>query len=150
MMQSWFLEAKLGIFIHWGIYAVSGVPESWSFFSGQISYEDYFKQGSGFTAEQFDPAAWAALFKRVGARYVVLTTKHHDGVALWDTAQSDLSVVKQTPAGRDLIAEYVTALRAEELRVGFYFSHLDWSHPDYAPIPPHQRTSTTMKDIYNA
>lgn len=135
-MQPWFADAKLGIFIHWGIYAVDGIPESWAFFNGQVTYDDYMKQLDGFTASRFDADSWAALFRRSGAKYAVLTAKHHDGVALWDTAVSDLSVVKKTPAGRDLVAEYVTALRAHDLKVGFYFSHLDWSHPDYASVHP--------------
>jgi alpha-L-fucosidase len=136
MMQPWFAEAKLGIFIHYGIYAVKGIPESWSFFNGQISYEDYMSQKDGFTARCYDPFAWAELFQRIGARYAVMTAKHHDGVALWDTQANDLSVVKQTPAQRDLLHPYVEALRAHGLKVGIYFSHLDWSHPDYASILP--------------
>lgn len=133
-MQPWFTEAKLGIFIHWGIYAVDGVPESWSFYDGTLTHEQYMKQLDGFTASAYDPGAWASLFARAGARYAVLTAKHHDGVALWDTQLSDLSVVRRTPAGRDLIAGYADALRADGLRVGLYFSHLDWSHPDYASV----------------
>jgi alpha-L-fucosidase len=136
MMQSWFPDAKLGIFIHYGIYAVKGIPESWSFFNGQISHEDYMAQVDGFTAANYDPEAWANLFERVGAKYAVLTTKHHDGVALWDTDANDLSVVKKTPAGRDLITPYAEALRRHGLKVGFYFSHLDWTHPDYATVRP--------------
>jgi len=131
----WFVDAKLGIFVHWGIYAVDGVSESWSFFNGQIPYEDYMKQKAGFTAERYDPAEWAALFKEAGARYAVLTAKHHDGFALWPTKLSDLDVM-QTPAARDLIEPYAEALRAEGLKVGIYFSHLDWSHPDYASVRP--------------
>ena len=134
MLQPWFQEAKLGIFIHWGIYAVKGISESWSFFRGQISYEDYMAQCAGFTAERYDPAHWADLFRRAGARYAVLTTKHHDGVALWDTQLSDLSVVKKTPAGRDLIGPFCRALRDAGLKTGLYFSHLDWSHPDYPSV----------------
>jgi len=129
--MDWFANAKLGIFIHWGIYAVNGIDESWSFYNGYISYDDYMKQLSGFTASKYDPAAWARLIKESGARYAVLTTKHHDGVALWDTRQSDLSVVKKTPAARDLITPFCTELRKQDLKVGLYFSHLDWSHPDY-------------------
>jgi alpha-L-fucosidase len=136
MMQPWFPDAKLGIFIHYGIYAVKGIPESWSFYTGQIGYEDYMSQLDGFTASKYDPEAWADLFERAGAKYAVLTTKHHDGVALWDTEANDLSVVKKTPAGRDLITPYVEALRRHGLKVGFYFSHLDWSHPDYATLFP--------------
>ena len=136
----WFKDAKFGIFIHWGIYAVNGMGgESWPFFRGKIAYEDYMKQTNAFTAAKYDPKAWADLFKEAGARYAVLTTKHHDGVALWDTKQRSggkyLSMPKQTPAGRDLIGPFVDALRADGLKVGLYFSHLDWSHPDYRAFP---------------
>lgn len=134
MMQQWFKDAKLGIFIHWGIYSVYGIAESWSFYNGGISYGDYMKQCEGFTAKNYDPKAWAELYKKAGARYAVLTTKHHDGVALWDTKLNDLSVVHKTPAGRDLVKPWVEAVREQGLKVGLYFSHLDWSHPDYASI----------------
>lgn len=130
-MQPWFADAKLGIFVHWGIYAVDGVLESWSFFNGPLSYDDYMKQIDRFTAAKYDAEEWARLFRRSGARYAVLTTKHHDGVALWKTAQSDLNVVSRTPAGRDLVAPFAEAMRRHDLKVGLYFSHLDWSHPDY-------------------
>ena len=132
--MEWFEDAKLGIFIHYGIYAVNGIAESWSFKNNQISYEDYMKQLNGFTAKKYDAQQWAELFKEAGAKYAVLTSKHHDGVALWDTKLSDLSVVKKTPAKRDLITPYAQALRKEGLKVGLYFSHLDWSHPDYATV----------------
>ncbi len=138
-MQPWFEQAKLGIFLHWGIYAVNGIPESWSFYRGRISYEDYMKQAAGFTASAYDPKEWAKVFKQAGAQYAVLTAKHHDGFALWDTQVSDLSVVKMTPAGRDLIGPYCDALREEGLKVGIYFSHLDWSHPDYPSVFPDHR-----------
>ena len=71
MMQEWFRKARLGIFIHYGIYAVGDVSESWSFHNGNISYENYMKQCGGFTASRYDPAAWAELFKKAGAQYVV-------------------------------------------------------------------------------
>lgn len=137
-MQPWFPDAKLGIFIHYGIYAVKGISESWSFYQGQISHEDYMAQTTGFTASKFDADAWADLFAEAGAKYAVLTTKHHDGVALWDTKANDLSTVKATPAKRDLITPYVDALRKRDLKVGLYFSHLDWTHPDYATVFAHR------------
>lgn len=134
MMQQWFTDAKLGIFIHYGIYAVNSVSESWSFFNGRISYEDYMKQLDGFTAKNFDAQKWAELFKKARANYVVLTSKHHDGVALWDTKYSDLNVVKKTPAKRDIIKEYTQAIREQGMKVGIYYSLIDWSHPDYPSI----------------
>ena len=146
MMQPWFPDAKLGIFIHYGIYAVEGIPESWSMFSGQVTPEVYWSQLDGFTASNYHPIQWAELFAKAGAKYAVLTTKHHDGVALWDTKQDGRSVVKDTPAGRDLITPYANALRAKGLKVGFYFSHLVWAHPDYASIRP---TESHYKDYSN-
>ncbi len=129
--MQWFEDAKLGIFIHWGIYAVNGIDESWSFFNELISYDDYMKQLQGFTAADYDPEGWVKLIKGSGARYAVLTSKHHDGVALWDTELSHLNAVDTTPAGRDLVKPFVKALRGAGLKVGLYYSLLDWSHPDY-------------------
>lgn len=145
-MQPWFADAKFGIFIHWGIYAVDGVQESWSFFEGDVPHEQYMAQLGGFTAQNYDPKAWADLFGRAGARYAVLTSRHHDGVALWDTAEGDLNVVRHTPAGRDLVGPYADAIREQGLKVGLYYSHNDWNHPDYASTryagrPPEQENN---------
>ena len=129
--MQWFADAKLGIFIHWGIYAVNGTSESWAFYNGRVPYDDYMAQRKGFTASRYDPEVWVRLFKESGARYAVLTSKHHDGMALYDTKRSDLDVIEQTPAGKDLITPYCEALRKGGLKVGLYFSHLDWSHQDY-------------------
>ena len=129
--MEWFKDAKLGIFIHWGIYAVRGIDESWSFFNGYISHNDYMSQLKGFTAKHYNPRKWISLIKDSGARYAVLTAKHHDGVALWNSKQGNLNVVKKTPAARDLIAPFCKALRKAGLKVGLYYSLLDWSNPDY-------------------
>lgn len=147
MIQPWFKEAKLGIFLHWGIYAVEGTIESWPFYNEELSYEQYMKQADKFTADRYDPKAWAKLFKRAGARYAVMTSKHHDGFALFDTKWSELNAVKMSPAGRDLVGPYCDALRDEDLKVGIYFSHLDWSHPDYASVT--QRESNGHPDLSN-
>jgi len=127
----WFKDAKLGIFIHWGIYAVNGIDESWSFHNRYISYSDYMKQLDGFTAKKYNPEYWVDLIKESGAKYTVITTKHHDGVAFWNTKKSDLNVTKKTKAKRDLITPFVKAVRKENLKVGLYYSLLDWSHQDY-------------------
>lgn len=141
--MEWFSQAKLGIFIHWGIYAVKGVSESWSFFNNYLPYDEYMNQAGGFTASKYDPKAWVDLIKESGAQYTVITTKHHDGVALWDTKVGDLSTVKSTPAKRDLIAPFVKEVRKQGLHLGFYYSLLDWSHPDY---PNKTRTEVRYKD----
>jgi len=132
--MQWFEDAKLGIFIHYGIYAVDGTVESWPICNNEIPYDKYMSQLKGFTASKYDPAEWAKLFKNAGAKYAVLTSKHHDGVALWNTKLSKLNVVEKSPARRDLIAPFAKAMRNEGLKVGIYFSLLDWSHPDYATV----------------
>ncbi|TPE44113.1 alpha-L-fucosidase [Pontibacter mangrovi] len=129
--MQWFGDAKLGIFIHWGIYAVNGIPESWSFFNNYISHEDYMKQLKGFTANKYKPEEWARLIKGSGARYAVITTKHHDGVALWDSRMGGINTKKHTPAKRDVLTPFVEALRKEDLKVGLYYSLPDWSYDDY-------------------
>ena len=129
--MGWFEDAKLGIFIHYGIYAVNDVSESWSFHNKQVTWPAYMSQLSGFTASKYDPTGWANLFKEAGARYTVITTKHHDGVALWDTKEKHYDVIRNTPAKKDLIDPLVNALRKNNIKVGAYFSLIDWSHPDY-------------------
>ena len=129
--MQWFADAKLGIFIHWGIYSVNGVDESWSFHNKKIPYTDYMQQLKGFTARDYDPAAWAALIRESGARYALITTKHHDGVALWDSKLSKLDAVNSTPAKRDVLTPFYAALRKEGIKCGAYFSLIDWSYGDY-------------------
>lgn len=128
--MEWFGNAKLGIFIHWGIYAVNGIDESWSFYNEYLSHKDYLKQVDGFTASKYDPKQWVDLIKESGAQYSVITTKHHDGFALWDTKYGKLNVVN-SPAKKDLIQPFVDELRKQKLKVGLYYSLPDWSYEDY-------------------
>lgn len=128
--MQWFADAKLGIFIHWGLYAVNGIDESWSFYNEYLSHEDYLKQLDGFTAKNYDPKKWVSLIKESGAKYAVITAKHHDGFALWDTEYGILNI-KQTPAKQDLIEPFVKELRRQHLKAGIYFSLPDWSYEDY-------------------
>lgn len=134
MMQEWYKRAKLGIFLHWGIYSVNGTSESWAFGSGSMSYNDYMKQLDGFTASSFDPDHWADIIKSSGAKYAILTAKHHDGVCLFDSKYTDLTVVKKTPAGRDLIREYCDAMHRSGLKTGIYFTNTDWSDMDHMEV----------------
>lgn len=129
--MQWFADAKLGIFIHAGIYSVDGIDESWSFHNKKISHSDYMKQLNGFTLKNYNPAAWADLIQESGARYAVITTKHHDGVAMYDTKMNDLSIVKATPAKQDMIKPFFEELRKRNIKCGAYFSLIDWSYPDY-------------------
>jgi alpha-L-fucosidase len=129
--MQWFADAKLGIFIHAGIYSVNGISESWSFHNKRISHEDYMKQLKGFTLKKYDPVFWAELIRETGARYAVITTKHHDGVAMYDTKMNNLSSVKATPAKRDMIKPFFDELRKRDIKCGAYFSLIDWTHADY-------------------
>ena len=129
--MQWFADSKLGIFIHAGIYSVNGIDESWSFHNKKISWPDYMKQLKGFTLKNYDPSAWADLIKESGARYAVITTKHHDGVAMYDTKAGNLSIVKSTPAKRDMVKPLFEQLRNRGIKCGAYFSLIDWSYPDY-------------------
>jgi len=129
--MQWFADAKLGIFIHAGIYSVNGIDESWSFYNKKISYADYMKQLKGFTLQNYDPALWASIIQASGAKYAVITTKHHDGVAMFDTKMDELSIVKASPAKRDMVKPLFDELRKRDIKCGAYFSLLDWSHPDY-------------------
>lgn len=129
--MQWFKDAKLGIFIHWGLYAVNGIDESWSFFNGYISHEDYLKQTEGFSAKKYEPEKWAELIKQSGAKYSVITSKHHDGFALWKTKYGNLNAVKNSAAKRDVLTPFIDALRQNDLKVGIYFSLPDWSYNDY-------------------
>jgi alpha-L-fucosidase len=126
----WFNKAKFGIFLHWGVYS-GHTTESWSFFTGEISQQDYIANGKKFTAANFNAARWADLFVKSGARYVVLTAMHADGVTLFDSKYSKTSVRNLTPCKRDLIKEYVEGMRKAGLKTGVYYSHVNWSDPDY-------------------
>lgn len=159
--MQWFNDAKLGIFIHWGMYAVDGTSESWAFHNGIVPYDQYMNQMKRFNPTNFNAESWAKLVKESGAKYVVVTAQHHDGLALWNTkqltpypsktewskffpnssypsgknalwnAKLPLSTVYQTPAKKDLITPLAAAFRKENLKFGTYYSLLDWSHSNY-------------------
>ena len=133
--MEWFSQAKLGIFIHWGIYSRGDWSESWAFHNGAVSMEDYFAQEADFTAASYDPAEWVRLIRESGARYTVITSKHHDGFALWDTEAGDVSAVKSSAAGRDVLTPFVEEVRRQGgLRLGLYFSLIDWPREDYPNV----------------
>jgi alpha-L-fucosidase len=133
--MEWFSQAKLGIFIHWGIYSRGDWSESWAFHNGAVSMEDYFAQEADFTAASYDPAAWVQLIRESGARYTVITSKHHDGFALWDTQAGDVSAVKSSAAGRDVLTPFVDEVRRQgDLKLGLYYSLIDWPREDYPNV----------------
>ncbi|MGY3053877.1 alpha-L-fucosidase [Pedobacter sp. UYEF25] len=130
--MQWFSDAKVGIFIHWGIYSVNGISESWAFYNNYINHDNYMKQLEGFAAEKYNPKEWVNLIKESGAKYAVITTKHHDGVSLWNTkAPKATTTINNSAAKRDLISPFVAELKKAGLKTGLYFSLPDWSYPDY-------------------
>jgi alpha-L-fucosidase len=127
--MKWWTDARFGMFIHWGLYALPARHE-WVKNRERMTNEQYQKYFENFNPDLFNPKEWARMAKEAGMRYVVLTAKHHEGFCLWDSKYTDYKATN-TPIGKDLIKEYVEAFRAEGLKVGFYYSLIDWHHPDY-------------------
>lgn len=125
----WMMNDRFGMFIHWGLYAIPARGE-WVRSREEISIKDYSQFFDEFNPTKYDPKKWAKLAKSAGMKYAVLTTKHHDGFCLFDSKLTDYKATN-TKAGRDLIKEYVEAFREEGIKVGFYYSLLDWHHQDY-------------------
>lgn len=125
----WYRDARFGMFIHWGLYSIPARGE-WVRSVEKISVEDYQPFFEEFNPVDYAPKAWAKLAKEAGMKYAVLTAKHHDGFCLFDSKLTDYKSTN-TPAGRDLVREYLDAFRAEGLKVGLYYSIIDWHHPDY-------------------
>jgi alpha-L-fucosidase len=143
----WWHDAKFGIFIHWGLYAIPGRGE-WVQWNEQIPVNEYAKLADQFSPTNFTPDSWAQLAKSAGAKYVVLTSRHHDGFALFDDGTNTFTSVKSA-AHRDFVAEYVKAVRQAGLRVGLYYSPLDWRFPGYI-MPDLQRPSAeAMREQYH-
>lgn len=134
---SWFVHDRFGMFIHFGLYSLPARHEWIKSFEKipEEKYEMYFKH---FNPDLYDPKDWARQAKAAGMKYVVLTTKHHEGFCLFDTKYTDYNVMN-TPYGKDIVREYVDAFRAEGLHVGFYYSLIDWHHPEFTIDRCHPR-----------
>src|SRR5437870_8709622 len=128
--MQWWHEARFGMFVHWGLYSVLGRHE-WVMENEGIPVSEYAPLAKKFQPMPHAARAWAKLAKQAGQKYMVMTTKHHEGFCNFNTKLTDYCAPKQGP-GRDLVAEYVEAARSESLRVGFYYSLMDWHHPDGA------------------
>ena len=126
----WWHRARFGMFVHWGLYAQLGRHE-WVMNRERIPVIEYEKLADSWHPKPGAARAWAKLAKQAGMKYMVMTTKHHEGFCLWDTQQTGYNAVKHGP-GRDLVAEYVDACHEYGLKVGFYYSLMDWHHPDGA------------------
>jgi alpha-L-fucosidase len=129
--MAWWRNAKFGVFVHWGLYAIPARGE-WYMFNEKVSAETYADLAKEFNPQHYDPDSWAALAKTAGARYMVMTARHHDGFALWDSPASYRQFdAMHSAAHRDLVAPFVKAVRGQGLRVGLYYSPLDWRFPAY-------------------
>lgn len=125
----WYRDARFGMFIHWGIYSIPARGE-WLRSNEEMPKEEYEVFADEFTAENYNPKEWARLAKKAGMKYAVLTAKHHDGFCLYDTKLTDFKSTNG-PSKRDLVKEFLDAFRAEGIKVGLYFSIIDWRHPDF-------------------
>ena len=130
--REWFENAKFGLFIHWGVYSVLGDGE-WVMNQQQIPIKIYEKIPSFFNPTDFDPKAWVQMAKSAGMKYITITSKHHDGFAMWDSKVSDYNIVKRTPYGKDILKMLADECKKEGIKLFFYHSQLDWHHPDYFP-----------------
>ena len=119
----WYVHDRFGMFIHWGLYAIPARGE-WVRSQEEIPLEEYEPFFHAFNPVDYDPKKWARAAKEAGMKYAIMTAKHHDGFCLFDSSLTDYKATN-TPAGRDLIREYVEAFRAEGLKVGLYYSLLD-------------------------
>ena len=150
--MQWFREARFGLFLHWGLYAIPARGE-WVRSNEQMPESEYLPFFDEFRGEDFAPRAWARAAKEAGMRYAVLTAKHHDGFCLFDSKLTDFKSTN-TPCGRDIVREFLDAFRAEGLRVGLYFSVIDWHHPDFPhygdrhhPMRNHPECSNEHRDF---
>jgi len=125
----WFQEARFGMFIHWGLYSIPAAGE-WIMTNRQMTVEEYKPYFTEFNPTQYNPRQWAKLAKKAFMKYAVMTAKHHDGFCLFDSAYTDYKSTN-TKAGRDLIKEYIDAFRTEDIKIGLYYSLLDWHHEYY-------------------
>jgi alpha-L-fucosidase len=130
--RRWFQDAKFGLFIHWGVYSTLGDGE-WVMNNRKIPISDYEKLPSQFNPTEFDPAEWVALAKAAGMKYITITSKHHDGFAMFDSKVSGYDIVERTPYKKDVLRMLADECHRQGMRLFFYYSELDWHHPDYFP-----------------
>src|SRR2546422_1073534 len=130
--REWFQDAKFGMFIHWGVYSVLGDGE-WVMETRPIRGADYAKLPAFFNPIKFDPAAWVSLARAAGMKYITITSKHHDGFAMFDSKVSDWDIVDRTPYKKDVLKMLADECHRQGVKLFFYHSQLDWHHPDYYP-----------------
>lgn len=128
--MAWWREARFGMFIHWGVYSVPARNGEWVMHKETIPVAEYRTFSKDFNPVKYDPTAWAKLAKDAGMRYVVITTKHHDGFSLFPSDATDGDIADASPYAKDLLGPLVKATRDQDLKIGFYYSQAqDWTHP---------------------
>ena len=142
--MAWWKEARFGMFIHWGLYAQAARHE-WVKKRERISDEEYNKYFELFNPDLFDPADWAKKARNAGMKYAVITTKHHEGFNMFKSDFTDYNIMN-TPYGKDIIKQWVEAFRAEGLGIGFYYSLIDWHHPEYTIDRVHPQSANTQEE----
>ncbi|MBN8577079.1 MAG: alpha-L-fucosidase [Cytophagales bacterium] len=130
--REWFQNARFGLFIHWGVYSVLADGE-WVMNTKQIPVKTYEKLPAFFNPTEFNAAEWVQMVKDAGMKYITITSKHHDGFAMYDSKVSDYNIVKKTPYGKDVLKMLADECRKQGIKLFFYHSQLDWHHPDYFP-----------------
>jgi alpha-L-fucosidase len=130
--REWFQDAKFGLFVHWGVYSVLGDGE-WVLQNQKIPVADYEKLPAFFDPEAFDPAVWVSMVKAAGMKYITITSKHHDGFAMFGTKQSDWNIVDRTPYKKDVLKALAEECRKQGIKLFFYYSQLDWHNTNYFP-----------------
>jgi len=130
--RKWFEEAKFGLFIHWGVYSVLGDGE-WVMNNQNISIKEYERLPGFFNPIEFDADKWVKMAKEAGMKYITITSRHHDGFSMFDSAASDYNIVDKTPYGKDVLKMLSDACRKEGIKLFFYYSQLDWYRDDYFP-----------------
>ncbi|MGI6672566.1 MAG: alpha-L-fucosidase [Christensenellales bacterium] len=145
----WWRDAKIGLFVHWGLYSILGRGE-WVKFNEQLSYNEYDSLADEFIPEDFSPAEWVDLAHRFGAKYMVMVTRHHDGFALWDSPGSYQGFTSANKgAKRDYVSEYTKACRETGMKVGYYYSPMDWRFPGYFdPVGLAENAALMKKQCY--
>jgi alpha-L-fucosidase len=131
--REWFQDAKFGLFVHWGVYSVLGDGE-WVMNNKKISVAEYEKLAPKFNPVEFNAAEWVAMVKDAGVNYITITSKHHDGFAMWGTKQGKWNIVDATPYKKDVLKMLADECHKQGVKLFFYHSHLDWHHPDYYPL----------------
>ena len=127
-----FADSKFGIFLHWGLYSIFAQGE-WYLSKGKLSHAEYKKSADAFYPHRFDAKAWVKAIKDSGAKYICLTSRHHDGFSLWDTKYSDYNIVDATPYGKDVLKALSKECKKQGLKFHLYYSHADWTRTDYWP-----------------